>query len=153
MQAVAKGSKWFQVKVQAKGQAVRSKARPAPKKSQKTPPALTSEASAHLQQVIDREARYREDLSQPRTSMKDTGTNSFAGISLWLDGTRWPSIYRGFRRDVLRALIRLPSRHSFTADYILGQGNSEDIPSFISPREDEQKISCIARALCYCVFI
>ncbi|KAH7142264.1 hypothetical protein DER46DRAFT_640284 [Fusarium sp. MPI-SDFR-AT-0072] len=126
------GSKWFQ---------------PSTKKPQGTPYVLTSEASTHLQQVIDREARYREALSQPRAAVNDTGTDTFAATSLWLDRTQWPSIYRGSRRDVLRALIRIPNRPSLNADYTLGQGNSEGAPNLVSPREDEQKISCIMRAL------
>ncbi|KAH7261579.1 hypothetical protein BKA59DRAFT_488953 [Fusarium tricinctum] len=90
---------------------------------------------------------YQEALGQPQTTINDTGTGTFATTSLWLDRTQWPSIYRGSRRDVLRALIRLPDRHSLDADYILEQGNSEGAPNFVSPREDEQKIACIMRAL------
>ncbi|CZS75066.1 unnamed protein product [Fusarium graminearum] len=141
------GSKWFQVNIQTKGQAGRSKVNSSTKKPQETPRVLTSEASAHLQQVIDREARYRETLGQPRSTTNDTGTDTFAATSLWLDRTQWPSIYRGSRRDVLRALIRLPDRHSLNADYILGQGDLEGAPNLKSPRKDEQKISCITRAL------
>jgi hypothetical protein len=141
------GSKWFQVNTQAKGREDRSKVKSSTKKPQGTPHVLTSEVSAHLQQVIDREARYREALGQPRSTTNDTGTDTFAATSLWLDRTQWPSIYRGSRRDVLRALIRLPDRHSLDADYILGQGNSEGAPNFVSPREDEQKIACIMSAL------
>ncbi|KAI8406504.1 hypothetical protein FOFC_13974 [Fusarium oxysporum] len=141
------GSKWFQVNIRTKGRADRSKPKPSTKKPQGTPHVLTSEASTHLQQAMDREARYREALSQPRAAVNDTGADSFAATSLWLDRTQWPSIYRGSRRDVLRALIRLPDRHSLNADYTLGQGNSEGAPNLISSREDEQKISCIMRAL------
>ncbi|KAH7459124.1 hypothetical protein FOMA001_g20247 [Fusarium oxysporum f. sp. matthiolae] len=141
------GSKWFQVNIQTKGRAARSKAKSSTKKPQETPHVLTTEASTHLQQVIDREARYREALGQPRTTINDTGTDTFAATSLWLDRTQWPSIYRGSRRDVLRALIRLPDRHSLNTDYTLGQGNPEGAPNLVSPREDEQKISCIMRAL------
>ncbi|KAH7231099.1 hypothetical protein BKA59DRAFT_536212 [Fusarium tricinctum] len=130
-----------------KGRAGGSKVKSSTKKPQETPRLLTSEASTHLQQVIDREARYREALGQPRSTTNDTGTDTFAATSLWLDRTQWPSIYRGSRRDVLRALIRLPDRHALNADYILGQGSSEGAPNIISPREDEQKISCIMRAL------
>uniref|UniRef100_A0A0D2XSY0 Uncharacterized protein n=1 Tax=Fusarium oxysporum (strain Fo5176) TaxID=660025 RepID=A0A0D2XSY0_FUSOF len=74
-------------------------------------------------------------------------TDTFATTSLWLDRTQWPSLYRGPRRDVLRALTRLPDRYSLSADYTLGQGTLEGTPNLISPREDEQKISCIVRAL------
>ncbi|KAH7227219.1 uncharacterized protein BKA55DRAFT_599224 [Fusarium redolens] len=96
---------------------------------------------------LDREARYREALSQPQAAVNDTGTDTFAATSLWLDRTQWPSIYRGSRRDVLRALIRLPNRPSLNADYTLGQGNSEGAPNLVSLREDAQKILCIMRAL------
>ncbi|EXM15585.1 hypothetical protein FOTG_16071 [Fusarium oxysporum f. sp. vasinfectum 25433] len=130
-----------------RGRADRSKAKSSTKKPQETSCVLTSEASTHLQQVIDREARYREALGQPRTTIHDTGTDTFAATSLWLDRTQWVSIYRGSRRDVLRALIRLPDRHSLNTDYTLGQGNLEGAPNLVSPREDEQKISCIMRAL------
>jgi hypothetical protein len=141
------GSKWFQVNIQTKGREDRSKAKSSTKKPQETPHVLTSEASTHLQQIIDREARYREALCQPRTTISDTGTDTFAATSLWLDRTQWPSIYRGSRRAVLRALIRLPDRHSLYTDYTLGQGSLEGAPNVVSPREDEQKISCIMRAL------
>jgi hypothetical protein len=141
------GSKWFQVNIQTKKQANRSREKSCAKKAQETLQGLTSEASTHLQQVIDREIQYREAMSQPRATVNETGTDTFAATSLWLDRTKWPSIYRGSRRDVLRALIRLPDRHCLDADYILGQGNSEGAPNLVSPREDEQKISCIMRAL------
>jgi hypothetical protein len=141
------GSKWFQVNIQTKEQANRSKAKPNTKKPEETPQSLTSEASTHLQQVIDREAQYREAMSQPRATVNDTGTDTFSATSLWLDRTQWPSIYRGSRRDVLQALTRLPNRHSLNADYVLGQGTLQGAPNLISPREDEQKISCIMRAL------
>ncbi|KAH7182216.1 hypothetical protein DER46DRAFT_490812 [Fusarium sp. MPI-SDFR-AT-0072] len=141
------GSKWFQVSIQTEGQIDRSKGKQSAKKPQVALKNLTSKASAHLQQVIGREARYREALSQPRATANDAGTDTFAATSLWLDRTQWPSIYRGSRRDVLRALTRLPDRYSLSADYTLGQGTLEGAPNLVSPREDEQKSSCILRAL------
>ncbi|KAJ9419615.1 hypothetical protein QL093DRAFT_2591171 [Fusarium oxysporum] len=128
------GSKWFQVNIRTKGRADRSKPKPSTKKPQGTPYVLTSEA-------------YQKALSQPQAAVNDTGTDTFATTSLWLDRTQWPSLYRGPRRDVLRALTRLPDRYSLSADYTLGQGTLEGTPNLISPREDEQKISCIVRAL------
>ncbi|KAH7231250.1 uncharacterized protein BKA55DRAFT_544988 [Fusarium redolens] len=95
------GSKWFQVNMRIKEQANRPGAKPSAKKPQGTLQALTSEASIHLQQVIERDTQYREALSQPRATVNDAGTNTFPAISLWLDRTQWPSIYRGSRRDVL----------------------------------------------------
>jgi hypothetical protein len=76
------GNKWFQVNIQTKGQAGRSKAKSSTKKPQGTPHTLTSKTSTHLQQVIDREARYREALGQPRTTVNNTGAGIFTATSL-----------------------------------------------------------------------
>jgi hypothetical protein len=142
------GSKWFQVNIRIKKQANTPGVKPSAKKPQGTLQALTSEASIHLQQVIERDTQYREALSQqPRATVDDAGTNTFPATSLWLDRTQWPSIYRGSRRDVLRALTRLPDRHSLDDDYILGQGILDGAQDLISPRKDEQKISFIMKAL------
>jgi hypothetical protein len=141
------GSKWFQVNMRIKEQANRPGAKPSAKKPQGTLQALTSEASIHLQQVIERDTQYREALSQPRATVNDAGTNTFPATSLWLDRTQWPSIYRGSRRDVLRALTRLPNRHSLDNDYIVGQDTLDGAQDLISPRKDEQKVSFIMKAL------
>ncbi|ENH74246.1 hypothetical protein FOC1_g10001889 [Fusarium oxysporum f. sp. cubense race 1] len=131
-----------------KEQANRPGAESSAKKPQGTLQALTSEASIHLQQVIERDTQYREALSQqPRATVYDAGTNTFPATSLWLDRTQWPSIYRGFCRDVLRALTRLPDRHSLDDGYILGQGILDGAQDLISPRKDKQKISFIMKAL------
>ncbi|KAH7202782.1 hypothetical protein BKA60DRAFT_657383, partial [Fusarium oxysporum] len=71
-------SKRFQVRIKDEGQTGRSKARSSAKKSQEAPQNLISEVSIHLQQVTDREARYRDALSQPCITSKDTGTDTFA---------------------------------------------------------------------------
>ncbi|EXL66760.1 hypothetical protein FOPG_17083 [Fusarium oxysporum f. sp. conglutinans race 2 54008] len=141
------GSKWFQVNMRIKEQANRPGAKPSAKKPQGTLQALTSEASIHLQQVIERDTQYREALSQPRATVNDAGTNTFPATSLWLDRTQWPSIYRGSRRDVLRALTRLPNHHSLDNDYIVGQDTLDGAQDLISPRKDEQKVSFIMKAL------
>ncbi|KAH7187961.1 hypothetical protein DER44DRAFT_852871 [Fusarium oxysporum] len=141
------GSKWFQVNMRIKEQANRPGAKPSAKKPQGTLQALTSEASIHLQQVIERDTQYREALSQPRATVNDAGTNTFPATSLWLDRTQWPSIYRGSRRDVLRALTRLPNGHSLDNDYIVGQDTLDGAQDLISPRKDEQKVSFIMKAL------
>ncbi|KAJ0126097.1 Uncharacterized protein HZ326_30796 [Fusarium oxysporum f. sp. albedinis] len=100
------GSKWFQVNIQTKEQANKPRAKPSAKKPQGTLQCLTSEASTHLQQVIDRETQYREAMSQPRATVNHTGTDTFPATSLWLDRTQWPSIYQGARRDAdLRIVI------------------------------------------------
>ncbi|KAH7460465.1 hypothetical protein FOMA001_g19507 [Fusarium oxysporum f. sp. matthiolae] len=141
------GSKWFQVNMRIKEQANRPGAKPSAKKPQGKLQALTSEASIHLKQVIERDTQYREALSQPRATVNDAGTNTFPATSLWLDRTQWPSIYRGSRPDVLRALTRLPNRHSLGNDYILGQDTLDGVQDLISPRKDEQKVSFIMKAL------
>jgi hypothetical protein len=92
------------------------------------------------------EAGYQDALVQPRMTGNDACRETFASTSLWLDRTQWSSVYRGSRRDVLQAMTKLPNRHSLTTDYILGLGALDDAPNFISPREDEQKISCIMGA-------
>ncbi|KAJ0128512.1 Uncharacterized protein HZ326_28398 [Fusarium oxysporum f. sp. albedinis] len=106
------GSKWFQVDIGLKEQANRLGAKSSSKKPQGMLQTLTPEASFHLQQVIERDTQYREALSQPRATANNAGTNTFPATSLWLDRTQWPSIYRDSRRDILRALTRLPDRHS-----------------------------------------
>ncbi|EXK26248.1 hypothetical protein FOMG_17150 [Fusarium oxysporum f. sp. melonis 26406] len=141
------GSKWFQVDIGIKEQANRPGAKSSSKKPQGTLQALTSEASIHLQQVIERDTQYREALSQPRATANDAGTNTFPATSLWLDRTQWPSIYRDSRRDVLRALTRLPDRHSLDNDYILAQGTLDGAQDLISPRKDERKVTFIMKAL------
>ncbi|KAH7169524.1 hypothetical protein DER46DRAFT_645872 [Fusarium sp. MPI-SDFR-AT-0072] len=134
-------SKWFQVNIQTKEQANKPRAKPSAKKPQGTLQGLTSVASTHLQQVIDRETQYREAMSQPRATVNHTGTDTFPATSLWLDRTQWPSIYQGSRRDVLQALTRLPNRHSLNADYVLGQGTLQGAPNLISPRVHSAKSS------------
>lgn len=53
------GSKWFQVSLKVERQDVgKSKAKPTPKKPRVVLQNLTSEASAHLQQVMEREEGY-----------------------------------------------------------------------------------------------
>jgi hypothetical protein len=67
------GSKWFQVSLKAERQNVgKSKAKPTPKKPQAALQNLTSEASTHLQQVMEWEAGYQDTLNQPRMTSKDT---------------------------------------------------------------------------------
>ncbi|EXK75881.1 hypothetical protein FOQG_19357 [Fusarium oxysporum f. sp. raphani 54005] len=107
---------------------------------------LTPEATAHLRQVIRRQEKYRDVLNQPCITSRDTGSSELPSMSLWLDRTQWPSIYHNTRRDILRALTRVPDRHSLTADYILAQGARNSTPSLTSPRDDEQKLSCILGA-------
>ncbi|KAH7147123.1 hypothetical protein B0J13DRAFT_584460 [Dactylonectria estremocensis] len=93
------------------------------------------------------EHNYQEEGNQPHVSNKTLDPDSFTSMSLWLDRTQWQSTYRNVRRDVLRASTRLPDRRSLMRDFVLGQGSYEGDSDIISPREDEQKISCIMGAL------
>ncbi|KAH7460545.1 hypothetical protein FOMA001_g19485 [Fusarium oxysporum f. sp. matthiolae] len=141
------GNKLFEVDQNSKRQKIgKSKAKAAPTKLQATFENLTPESSAHLRQILEREESYQGALNQPRITSKDSGSETFAATSLWLDRTQWPAIYKNTRRDILRALIRLPNRHSVTTDYTLGQGTLDGDPELVSLREDEQKISCIMGA-------
>jgi DNA-directed RNA polymerase subunit RPC12/RpoP len=96
------GSKWFQVSIQTEGQTDRSKVKQSAKKPQVALKNLTSKASAHLQQVIGREARYREALSQPRATVNDAGTDTFAAMSLWLAVYRQLAARRSYHTYIPR---------------------------------------------------
>ncbi|EXK78233.1 hypothetical protein FOQG_17086 [Fusarium oxysporum f. sp. raphani 54005] len=96
------GSKWFQLSIQTEGQTDRSKVKQSAKKPQVTLKNPTSKASAHLQQVIGREARYREALSQPRATVNDAGTDTFAATSLWLAVYRQLAARRSYHTYIPR---------------------------------------------------
>ncbi|KAH7247477.1 uncharacterized protein BKA55DRAFT_514321 [Fusarium redolens] len=142
------GSRWFQVNFKTKRcNASALKAKRTPTKPQVAPRDLTSEGSTHLQQVMEREAGYQNALSQPCITGKNACRVTFASTSLWLDRTQWSSVYRGSRRDVLWAMTRPPNRHCLTMLFVLRrQGALDDTLNFVSPREDEQKISSIMGA-------
>ncbi|KAH7187774.1 hypothetical protein DER44DRAFT_680215, partial [Fusarium oxysporum] len=50
-------------------------------------------------------------------------------------------------RDILRAMTRLPDRHLLILDYIMAQGYRQGDLCIRSSYVDEQKISCIMKAL------
>lgn len=58
-----------------------------------------------------------------------------------------PTIFQGYRRDILQAMTLLPNRRLPTIEDILGQGRCQGDPDIISPRQDEQKILYIMGAL------
>jgi hypothetical protein len=64
-----------------------------------------------------------------------------------MERTQWQAIYKGARRDILRALTRLPDRRALAIDCFLGQGTQESDLDIVSSSEAEQKISCILGAL------
>jgi hypothetical protein len=107
---------------------------------------LGAQAHAHLSEVLERERGYRDRANQAPISSK-TDPATFATTSAWLDRTQWQSTYRDVRGDVLLASTRLPDRRSLMRNFILGQGPSQGDPDIESPKEDEQKVSCIMGAL------
>lgn len=107
---------------------------------------LTSDVVGHLKTVLQREQHYNTVEEQPRIAARALGNDSFANVSLWLDYTQWHAMFRGYRRDILQALSRLPHPPSHMAAYVLGQGPSEGSPDIVSSLKDEQKISCILGA-------
>ncbi|KAH7136196.1 hypothetical protein EDB81DRAFT_901850 [Dactylonectria macrodidyma] len=133
------GSRWFEVSQKTKRQKKgKSQAKPASTKPASTKPwatiqSLPPDASVHLRQILEREEGYRDAMNQPRITSNDSGSETFAATSLWLERTQWPST--------------LPNRQSLRTDYILGQGTLKSDPNFTSPHEDEQRISCIMGAL------
>jgi hypothetical protein len=108
---------------------------------------LDQASCSHLSEVIERERTYWETVNQPRLSSKDIDSGSFATTSIWMERTRWQDIYKGARRDILRASTRLPDRRALAIDCFLGQGNQESDPDIVRSSEAEQKISCILQAL------
>lgn len=114
------------------------------------PSKLPPETQTHIQGVVERHERYVDARNQPRHYAKALGEESLAATSPWLDRTQWRTIYRDARRDILRAMIRLPVQEHSTGewkDMVLGQGAMEGDHDIISPRQDEQKLACILKAV------
>ncbi|KAH9203937.1 hypothetical protein DL95DRAFT_247965, partial [Leptodontidium sp. 2 PMI_412] len=96
-------------------------------------------ASEYLQSLHDRE---RERQKAEKSYIPDTGGETLAGTSPWMDRTRWPITYKGVRRDILRRLTEMPPVSS-PADHFLGQGSNPMDQDIISSQEDEVKISLL----------
>ncbi|KNB19405.1 hypothetical protein FOXG_16755 [Fusarium oxysporum f. sp. lycopersici 4287] len=60
-------------------------------------------------------------MNQPRLSAKDLGSDALASTGLWPERTQWRVIFENARRDILRAMTRLPDRHSLMSDYVMAQ--------------------------------
>ncbi|KAI5455853.1 hypothetical protein BGZ63DRAFT_368048, partial [Mariannaea sp. PMI_226] len=68
----------------------------------------------------------------------------------WLERTRWPTIFKGSRRDILKAMNQLPRRYVdrlSRSDYNISQGPAEGNPSITSSWDDERKLACIVGAI------
>ncbi|KAH7231630.1 uncharacterized protein BKA55DRAFT_524254, partial [Fusarium redolens] len=142
------GSRWFHVDSQTRLQRdVHKKVHTDSFQSRVAPQELGPVSCSHLSEVVEREKKYWETMNQPRLSSKDMDSGSFATTSIWMERTQWQAIYKGARRDILRASTRLPDRRALAIDYFLGQGTQESCSDIISSSEAEQKISCILGAL------
>ncbi|CAF3545320.1 unnamed protein product [Fusarium graminearum] len=142
------GSRWFEVLRETgksrKGARLAKSSRPDLSKDARS---LNCEARAHLSDVLEREENYFDQMNQPRMSAKDLGSDALASTGLWPERTQWRVIFENARRDILRAMTRLPDRHSLMSDYIMAQGSQQGDPCIRSSYVDEQKISCTMRAL------
>ncbi|KAH7111691.1 hypothetical protein B0J13DRAFT_404246, partial [Dactylonectria estremocensis] len=108
------------------------------------------ETRTHVQQVLAREKDRLGAERQLRVCAKGFGEDSFANVSVWLQRTQWPRVYKDVRRDILLAMTQLPARKVDSIprqDRILGQGLCEGDPNIISPSADEDKIRCFLGAI------
>ncbi|QKD56906.2 uncharacterized protein FOBCDRAFT_203955 [Fusarium oxysporum Fo47] len=134
------GSIWFQVNAQTQLPTdVRKRMRTNPFQSRVGQRELDQASCSHLSEVIERERTYWETVNQPRLSSKDIDSGSFATTSIWMERTRWQDIYKGARRDILRASTRLPDRRALAIDCFLGQGNQESDPDISGGGEEYRK--------------
>ncbi|KJZ70136.1 hypothetical protein HIM_10477 [Hirsutella minnesotensis 3608] len=117
------GSRWFEV-----GRTSTRHRTPAGKAARQCKPSsgknaepigLAPDVSAHLRNVLERDQRYRSAENQPRVYSKAMGEGTFAATSPWLDRTHWPAMFEGCRRDILRAMTRLPNRNPSVGEYVL----------------------------------
>lgn len=108
---------------------------------------LNCEARAHLSDELKRKENYFNQMNQPRISTKDLGSDALVSTGLWPERTQWRVIFENARRNILRAMTRLPDRHSLTSDYIMAQGSRQGDPCIRSSYMDEQKIPCTMRVL------
>lgn len=143
------GSRWFEVGRRDTGQRTNTDNRPSESGLAPftEPVQQTPEVIAHLQSILEREQKFRSAECEPRVYSKAMGESSFANTTLWMERTKWPETFRGCRRDILRAMTRLPKRNPHTTQHMLGQGPHDGDVDILSPLEDEQKIACILQAL------
>ncbi|KAJ0129915.1 Uncharacterized protein HZ326_26981 [Fusarium oxysporum f. sp. albedinis] len=80
---------------------------------------LNCEVRAYLSDVLEREENFFDQMNQPRMSAKDLGSDALASTGLWPERTQWRVIFENARRDILRAMTRLPDRYSLISDYVM----------------------------------
>jgi hypothetical protein len=61
-----------------------------------------------------------------------------------MERTRWPTTYKGVRRDILLGLAEMPCPwHWKLVDYRIASGSSDMEPDLFSPWEDEQRLEAL----------
>ncbi|KAJ6789249.1 hypothetical protein PWT90_10398 [Aphanocladium album] len=82
--------------------------------TQKRKQNVATEASLqeHMTAALRRHQQHLDAEKQPRIYAKDVGLGSLAVLSPWMDRTQWRVTYKDARRDILRAMIRLPRKDS-----------------------------------------
>lgn len=104
----------------------------------------------HMDAIFNRHQQHLDTQRQSRVYAKKMGNGSFAVISPWLDRTQWRRIYNNVRRDMLKAMARLPVRVSQSrrwATLTLGQGVADGDADFISSQASEERIACVMKAV------
>ncbi|KAL7940097.1 hypothetical protein V8C42DRAFT_364375 [Trichoderma barbatum] len=77
----------------------------------------------HMEAVFSRHQQHLDTQCQSRVYAKKMGNGSFAVISPWLDRTQWRRIYNNVRRDMLKAMARLPVRVSQSRPPTMGDSH------------------------------
>ncbi|KAL7917309.1 hypothetical protein ACQKWADRAFT_325926 [Trichoderma austrokoningii] len=104
----------------------------------------------HMEAALGRHQQHLDTQHQARVYAKNMGNGSLAVISPWLDRTQWRKIYKNVRRDMLKAMARLPTKDSKSRQWAalsLGQGVADGDADFVSPRTSEERIACVMKAV------
>lgn len=102
---------------------------------------------AHLQSVQEREQKRLEVEKKARLYSKDTGAQTLATTSPWMERTRWPTTYHDIRRDILQRMTWMPDLRCLEFDHHIGRGLDDADPDIFSPWQDEHKIGYLTAAI------
>ncbi|OAQ58446.1 hypothetical protein VFPPC_11576 [Pochonia chlamydosporia 170] len=104
----------------------------------------------HLEAALGRHQQHLDAQQQARICAKKMGNGSLAVMSPWLERTQWRRIYKNVRRDLLKAMVRLPLRHPKSRQWAalkLGQGVADGDADFVSSQISEERIACVMKAV------
>ncbi|OAQ58257.1 C2H2-type zinc-finger domain-containing protein [Pochonia chlamydosporia 170] len=99
----------------------------------------------HLEAALGRHQQLLDAQQLARICAKKMGNGSLAVMSPWLERTQWRRIYKNVRRDLLKAMVRLPLRDPQSQQWAavkLGQGVADGDAEFISSQTSEERIAC-----------